>query len=90
MNAIAKQMLTAETALTNVRADLLLAKLNCRSEVVPQINRALELLNAAACKLEEAAAHETALERIEGDELLAEEMASDRREHAAAMAQEAH
>lgn len=82
MNAICKDLIDADAAITNVRADLLLVKLNCRPELVPVINRALEALNAAAFKVEEAAKLDADLERIEGDDLLAEEIAAKRQEHA--------
>lgn len=56
---------TAEQAIGNLRADLLLVKLNCRPELAPLVSSALSELSKAGAHLEEAARHDELLEQID-------------------------
>lgn len=56
---------TAEQAIGNLRADLLLVKLHCRPELVPLVRNALSALSKAGAYIEEAARHDELLEQID-------------------------
>lgn len=52
---------TAEQAIGNLRADLLLVKLHCRPELVPLVRGALSALSKAGAYIEEARLHDELL-----------------------------